>query len=43
MHAGWFHTLLLIAVSYILLEKLKISPAYIIMGALCYGAVFLSY
>jgi chromate transporter len=43
LDAGWFHTLLLIAVSYILLEKLKISPAYIIMGALCYGAVFLSY
>ncbi|MEH7344565.1 chromate transporter [Bacillus sp. JJ1532] len=43
LDAGWIHTLLLIAVSFILLEKLKISPAFIIVGALCYGAIFLSY
>ncbi|MBD1381095.1 chromate transporter [Metabacillus arenae] len=39
--AGWFHSLILIAASCLFLEKWKVQPAYVIVGALCYGAVFL--
>jgi chromate transporter len=39
---GVGQTLFLIAASYVLLEKIKVHPAFVIMGALGYGAVFLS-
>lgn len=39
--AGWMHTLLLLGVSFFLLERKKIHPAFIIVGALGYGALFL--
>jgi chromate transporter len=38
---GLFQTILLILVSYLLLEKLKVHPAFVIVGALGYGAIFL--
>ncbi|WP_102347294.1 chromate transporter [Bacillus sp. Marseille-P3661] len=40
--SGILHTVFLIISSYVLLEKLKIHPAYIIIAALGYGALFLS-
>jgi len=40
--AGWIHTVILIGLSYILLEYRKISPTYVVIGALLYGGVFLS-
>ena len=40
--AGVVQTLILIVVSYVLLEKLKVHPAYVIVGALGYGAIFLA-
>lgn len=39
--SGIFHTLLLSILSLICLEKFKISPVYVVLGALVYGAVFL--
>ncbi|MCP3029131.1 chromate transporter [Halobacillus sp. A5] len=39
--AGLIQTMFLIAVSYILLERVKIHPAFVIAGSLFYGAVFL--
>lgn len=39
--SGWAHTLLLVVGSYVLLQKVKISPAILIVVALGYGAVFL--
>lgn len=38
---GWLHTGILIVSGYILLEKRGISPAYVVLGALVYGAIFL--
>lgn len=38
---GWLHTAVLIIGGYILLEKKKISPVYVVLGALVYGALFL--
>lgn len=38
---GIFHTVFLGGVSLLLLEKWKISPVYVICGALVYGAIFL--
>lgn len=40
--SGTFHTLILVVVSYLLLEKWKVHPAYVIIGSLGYGAIFLS-
>lgn len=40
--SGIFQLLLLTAVSFLALEKWKVHPALVILGALCYGAVFLS-
>ncbi|WP_077624733.1 chromate transporter [Sediminibacillus massiliensis] len=40
--AGIGQTLFLIAASYVLMEKLKVHPAFVILGALGYGAVFLA-
>ncbi|WP_191566613.1 chromate transporter [Metabacillus idriensis] len=39
---GIWHTLLLFVLSFLLLEKMKVHPAFVIAGALVYGAVFLS-
>lgn len=39
---GTIHTVVLIVVSYFLLEKRGVSPLYVVLGALAYGAVFLS-
>jgi len=39
---GIWQTLFLVVAGYLLLEKLKVHPAFVIIGALCYGAVFLS-
>ncbi|MBM7600901.1 chromate transporter [Virgibacillus halotolerans] len=38
---GWLHTGVLIVCGYFLLEKKGISPAYVVLGALVYGAIFL--
>lgn len=38
---GWIHTVILLVAGYILLEKKGVSPAYVVLGALIYGAVLL--
>jgi chromate transporter len=40
--AGIWHTLFLLAASFLLMAKWKIHPAYVIALALVYGALFLS-
>lgn len=40
--SGTFQTTFLVILSYFLLERLKIHPAYVIAGALGYGAIFLA-
>lgn len=39
--AGWLHTLFLTAASFYLMERRKVHPAFVIVGALAYGAIFL--
>lgn len=39
--SGWLQTGFLIIVSFILLEKMKVHPAFVILGSLAYGAIFL--
>ncbi|MFD1017586.1 chromate transporter [Thalassobacillus hwangdonensis] len=39
--AGALQTIFLIAASFILLEKVKLHPAFVIVGSLLYGAFFL--
>jgi chromate transporter len=39
---GGLQTIVISALSYILMEKLKIHPAYVIAGALLYGALVLA-
>ncbi len=39
---GVWHTSFLIITSFILLEKVKLHPAFVIVGALGYGALFMS-
>jgi chromate transporter len=39
---GWMQTLLIGGLSFILMEKMKVHPAYVIAGALIYGALVLS-
>ncbi len=39
---GVIHTVILIILGYVLLEKRGVSPLYVVLGALAYGAVFLS-
>ncbi|MFC7061958.1 chromate transporter [Halobacillus seohaensis] len=39
--AGMLQTIFLIVASFILLEKVKVHPAFVIAGSLLYGAVFL--
>lgn len=41
LEVGWIHTAILIVAGYVLLEKRGVSPAYVVLGALVYGAVFL--
>jgi len=42
VQAGWIHTILLIALGYFFLEIKKISPTFVVLGALLYGGIFLS-
>ena len=39
---GIFHTLVIVVFGYLFLEIKKVSPAYVIIGALIYGGLFLS-
>ncbi|MCA0987461.1 chromate transporter [Guptibacillus algicola] len=39
--AGWLQTIFLIAVSFVLMERMNVHPAFVIVGSLVYGAVFL--
>lgn len=39
--SGMFHTIFIGLVSLLTLEKWKISPVYVVLGALAYGAFFL--
>ncbi|MEW9675683.1 chromate transporter [Lentibacillus sp. L22] len=39
---GWVHMIILIVAGYILLEKRGVSPVYVVLGALIYGALFLA-
>lgn len=39
---GVIHTLILVVFGYVLLEKRGVSPLYVVLGALAYGAIFLS-
>ncbi len=38
---GLVQTIFLIVASFVLMEKMKVHPAFVIVGALAYGAVFL--
>ncbi len=38
---GIWHTIFLVVASYFLLEKVKLHPAFVILGSLIYGALFL--
>jgi chromate transporter len=38
---GMLQTVILVGISFFLLEKLKVHPAYVIMGSLIYGGIFL--
>ncbi|RFU67434.1 chromate transporter [Bacillus sp. V59.32b] len=38
---GWLQTAVIGALSYVLMERMKVHPAYVIAGALIYGALFL--
>jgi chromate transporter len=40
-NSGVIQTVVLAAVSFILLEKVKVHPAYVIMASLIYGGIFL--
>ncbi|MCD8508567.1 MAG: chromate transporter [Bacillus sp. (in: Bacteria)] len=42
VESGWIQTGILLVVSYLLLEKWKVHPAFVILGALIYGALFLA-
>ncbi|MGP4040021.1 chromate transporter [Gracilibacillus sp. D59] len=39
---GTWQTILLVGISWLFLVKLKVHPAFVIIGALAYGAVFLA-
>lgn len=41
MDIGIWHTIFLLVGSYFLLEKVKLHPAFVILGSLVYGALFL--
>lgn len=40
---GWTQTGILVVAGVILLERFKVHPAFVILGALGYGALFMSY
>ncbi|RSK28917.1 chromate transporter [Bacillus sp. HMF5848] len=40
--AGLLQTFAIAGISFVLLEKIKVHPAYVIVGALAYGGIFLS-
>ncbi len=40
--AGLFHTLLLMLASFVFVEKMKIHPAFVITGAIFYGAFIIA-
>jgi chromate transporter len=40
--AGIVQTIFLVVISYLLLEKWKVHPAFVIMGSLLYGGLFLA-
>jgi len=40
--SGLIHSVILVAASFLLLEKWHVHPAFVIIGALGYGALFLS-
>ncbi|MCL2841715.1 MAG: chromate transporter [Defluviitaleaceae bacterium] len=42
-HIGVLHLLILSAVSILCIGKLKFHPVFVVIGALVYGAIFLSY
>jgi len=39
---GWIHTFILASLSWVLLERFRVHPSLIIIGALMYGFIFLS-
>jgi chromate transporter len=39
--SGVYHTIFLVVVSFFLLEKVKVHPAYVIAGSLLYGALII--
>lgn len=39
---GIIHTVILVVAGYVLLEKRGMNPLYVVLGALLYGAIFLS-
>ncbi|WEG13129.1 chromate transporter [Pullulanibacillus sp. KACC 23026] len=39
--SGWTQSIILVLVGYILLERIKIHPAFVIVAALCYGALLM--
>jgi chromate transporter len=41
LDAGVWQTIFLIVASYLLLEKWKVHPAYVITASLAYGGLFL--
>lgn len=41
MDTGWLQTGFIIIVSYFLMEKRKVHPAFVILGSLIYGAIFI--
>ncbi len=43
LKGGWGQTVFLVGVGFVLLERLKIHPAFVIVGALGYGALFMAY
>lgn len=40
--AGMWQTAFLVAASYVFMQRMKVHPAFVIVGSLIYGAVFLS-
>lgn len=38
---GWLQTVVIGVISYVLMERVRVHPAYVIAGALIYGGVFL--
>src|SRR5690625_6529587 len=39
--AGAIHTIIIALASYLMLAKWKLSPVYVVLGALVYGATFI--